>query len=163
MMNKEHELITVKEFANRKGITEQAVYKSKKFRNFFVKQNNLTLIDFTAFTASDNQPNNQYFNQRTTNEQPTVESPIVAVLATLQEQLKEKDRQIERLQAELTETRQTAGAEKEKLLMLLEREQETNRNNQVLIAKAQEKIALPPERKGFFGRWKNREGEDTQE
>lgn len=154
-MEKKHELITVKEFAKRKGITEQAVYKSKKFRNFFVKQNNLTLIDYTAFSTGGNQP--------TTNEQPTVESPITAVLATLQEQLKEKDRQIERLQAELTETRQTAGAEKEKLLTLLEREQETNRNNQVLIAKAQEKIALPPERKGFFGRWKNREGEDTQE
>lgn len=162
--NKSHELITVKEFAKRQSISEQAVYKSKKLKEYTVKENGITLIDFTRYTEDLKQPNNQPNNQLPTNEQPTVESTeLGVVLAVLREQLTEKDKQIERLQTELSEIRQSSADEKEKLLALLDREQQANRNNQLLIASAQEKIALPPERKGLFSRWKKRDSEEIEQ
>lgn len=72
------------------------------------------------------------------------DTALVKALEALQNQLSEKDKQIERLQNEAVELRQ-AAAEKDKFIqeqsnrlsLLLEQSQELQRNNQILLGAAQ--------------------------
>lgn len=156
------ELLEIKEFAEKAGISRQSVYKAyhnpnSRLQPYVISTPKGPRIKAQALAdiydnpkqpqeTTQNTPIHPETTQETTqtaSNQFAVENPkqpmttsqdnLAAVLATLTAQLQEKDKQIERLQQ--------AGAEKDKfiqeqskqLALLLAQSQELQRNNQILL------------------------------
>ena len=145
--------LTIKEYADREGISDKAVYKRlDQFQTVEERRSDgrlvkYILVDETAFdTVQPIQPNSTEEAQpvqpiqpkegeKTPNSTDEVQpiqpnstdevQPIqpTDVLKILEKQLEEKDRQIERLQEEMKEQAQTHKTEIENLHKLLDQEQ----------------------------------------
>jgi alpha-D-ribose 1-methylphosphonate 5-triphosphate synthase subunit PhnG len=125
--------ITIAEYARQRNVSVSAVYKrlGGTLQPFVKEINGKKYLSVEAL--------NDGF-QPGENEKNPEQKPSAAVLDALLNQLAEKDKQIARLQDELTQERKNS-AEKDafirtqasKLTLLLEQSQELNRNNQVLL------------------------------
>lgn len=97
------ELLSIKEVSEAAGVTQQAVYKqlNNKLKKYVVVVEGKKKLKKEVLEEVYNKSVEQKFN----NENSTVEQPIQPeiklVLETLQQQLKEKDKQIESLQISL--------------------------------------------------------------
>lgn len=131
------EYLTVAEYAKIKGISTAAVYKklNGSLQPFTTVVNGKKCLLSTVLLMEEKESCQPLI---------TVDNPSTgaaeAAIKALQEQLAEKDKQIERLQEEAAELRR-AGADKDKfiqeqsskLTLLLEQSQELQRNNQILL------------------------------
>ena len=139
--------LTVSEYAKLKGISTTAVYKklNGSLKPFQTVVNGKKCLLSTVLELDEKEISNQVSNQFETVSNPATTATEKAIQALI-EQLQEKDKQIERLQAEMEELR-TTGAEKDrfiqeqatKLSLLLEQSQELQRNNQILLGYSQAK------------------------
>lgn len=124
--------ISVKEFAERAGVSSQAIYKQveTRLKKFATKVGNRWFIDISAlsevYNIEENQPKPTEEPTKPTN-LPTVstEKPTITqeYIQTLKDQLAEKDRQIAKLQQSLDQEQRLHAADKQKLLEYQEQEQ----------------------------------------
>ena len=136
-----NEYLTIAEYAKIRGISTTAVYKRLKtsLQPFTTVVNGKICLLSTVLEFEKKESCQPVINPLTTVDNPVAGS-IEATIETLREQLKEKDKQIERLQEETAELRR-AGADKDKFIqeqatrlsVLLEQSQELQRNNQILL------------------------------
>lgn len=148
------EYLTISEFAERAAVSRQTVYNNldKKLSKFTVEIDNKKLIEIKGLevfgvkkdvkvdTGVDKEIDNNFTSEN---------NSFKEVIKVLTEQLREKDKQIERLQEELR-----------RLAELLEQANKLQENNQVLIGLANDyKAKLEEgsssnsnEKKGFFRR-----------
>lgn len=124
------ELLTIKEFAERAGITTQAIYQriAKDLKPYLQVVNGKKMLNVEAlqlFLASD-------LKQVDCKENADLQSDIlVKMLDTLREQLNEKDRQL-----------QAAAAEKAELLARLKDAQQAEQQAHALHAGTMQQSAL---------------------
>lgn len=166
------EYLTISEFAERAAVSRQTVYNNldKKLSKFTVEIDNKKLIEIKGLevfgvkkdvkvdTGVDKEIDNNFTSEN---------NSFKEVIKVLTEQLREKDKQIERLQEELRRAVVSAD-EKDKYIQgqgrrlaeLLEQSNKLQENNQVLIGLANDyKAKLEEgsssnsnEKKGFFRR-----------
>lgn len=166
------EYLTISEFAERAAVSRQTVYNNldKKLSKFTVEIDNKKLIEIKGLevfgvkkdvkvdTGVDKEIDNNFTSEN---------NSFKEVIKVLTEQLREKDKQIERLQEELRRSAVSAD-EKDKYIQeqgrrlaeLLEQANKLQENNQVLIGLANDyKAKLEEgsssnsnEKKGFFRR-----------
>lgn len=166
------EYLTISEFAERAAVSRQTVYNNldKKLSKFTVEIDNKKLIEIKGLevfgvkkdvkvdTGVDKEIDNNFTSEN---------NSFKEVIKVLTEQLREKDKQIERLQEELRRAAASAD-EKDKYIQeqgrrlaeLLEQANKLQENNQVLIGLANDyKAKLEEgsssnsnEKKGFFRR-----------
>lgn len=166
------EYLTISEFAERAAVSRQTVYNNldKKLSKFTVEIDNKKLIEIKGLevfgvkkdvkvdTGVDKEIDNNFTSEN---------NSFKEVIKVLTEQLREKDKQIERLQEELRRAAASAD-EKDKYIQeqgrrlaeLLEQSNKLQENNQVLIGLANDyKAKLEEgsssnsnEKKGFFRR-----------
>lgn len=172
------EYLTVSEFAAAAGVSKQAVYQRLKgtLKPFVKVEQGHKIIDISALNYISENSDFKGFNSRLNNGVESTPHRDAAadqnnyLLQSLMEQLKEKDKQIERLQEELR-CAAVAADEKDKYIQeqgrrladLLEQSNKLHENNQILIglandykAKLEEgsasSVAAADEKKGFFSR-----------
>lgn len=183
-MENKRDYLTIAEYAAIQGVSKQAVYQrlDGSLKPFLKVIKGQKVLDFAALPEEKKkeleQDSSQCSIQRLINVEQEKKIPtspendnLTQILPILEQQLKEKDKQIERLQEEI-KTLHTAAAEKDKhiqeqaakLSELLEQAQELNKNNQILIARTQEPPLLEDgERKqGFFSRLFKRQKEEEK-
>ena len=141
------EYLTIAEYAKIKGISTTAVYKRLKtsLQPFTTVVNGKKCLLSTVLEL-DEAGGLEPFETKVETVVNPVAGAVDSAIQALQDQLKEKDRQIERLQEESAELRR-AGAEKDKFIqeqsaklsLLLEQSQELQRNNQILLGYSQAK------------------------
>lgn len=162
------EYLTISEFAERAAVSRQTVYNNldKKLSKFTVEIDNKKLIEIKGLEVfsvkkdvkmdtGDKEIDNNFTSEN---------NSFKEVIKVLTEQLKEKDKQIERLQEELRRAIASSD-EKDKYIQeqgrrlaeLLEQSNKLQENNQVLIGLANDKAKLEEgsssnEKKGFFHR-----------
>lgn len=185
-MENKRDYLTIAEYAAIQGVSKQAVYQrlDGSLKPFLKVIKGQKVLDFAALPEEkkkeleqdSSQDSSQDSIQRLINlEQQEImpnvpgNDSLIQILPILEQQLKEKDKQIERLQEEI-KTLHTAAAEKDKhiqeqaakLSELLEQAQELNKNNQILIARTQEPPLLEDgeRKKGFFSRLFKRQKEE---
>jgi hypothetical protein len=138
--------ITIAEYARQRNVSVSAVYKrlGGTLQPFVKEINGKKYLSVEAlndgFQPGENEKNPDSTRGTPSTVTATEQKPSAAVLDALLNQLAEKDKQIARLQDELTQERKNS-AEKDafirtqasKLTLLLEQSQELNRNNQVLL------------------------------
>ena len=173
-MENKRNYLTIAEYAAIQGVSTTAVYKrlSTSLKPFLLMVGGQKCLDIRVLEEEQNKKESNgserskpkgfkpVHNVSNLGNHPKNDN-LTQVLPILEQQLKEKDKQIERLQEEI-KTLHTAAAEKDKhiqeqaakLSELLEQAQELNKNNQILIARTQEPPLLEDgERKqGFFSR-----------
>lgn len=155
-MSQTNDLLTIREYATIRGCSPQAVRNrlTGTLRDFVVTVDGKQFLDRKVLEAEglttplptlDNNPLPTLDNPPKTPPQDTPQSSQMdRVIAALERQLLEKDKQIERLQTEAEEMRH-AAAEKDRFIqeqagrlsLLLEQSQELQRNNQLLLGVAQ--------------------------
>ena len=167
-MENKRDYLTIAEYAAIQGVSKQAVYQrlDGSLKPFLKVIKGQKVLDFAALPEEKKKELEQDSSQCSTSPE---NDNLTQILPILEQQLKEKDKQIERLQEEI-KTLHTAAAEKDKhiqeqaakLSELLEQAQELNKNNQILIARTQETPLLEDgERKqGFFSRLFKRQKEE---
>lgn len=183
-MENKRDYLTIAEYAAIQGVSKQAVYQrlDGSLKPFLKVIKGQKVLDFAALPEEKKkeleQDSSQCSIQRLINVEQEKKIPtspendnLTQILPIIEQQLKEKDKQIERLQEEI-KTLHTAAAEKDKhiqeqaakLSELLEQAQELNKNNQILIARTQEPPLLEDgERKqGFFSRLFKRQKEEEK-
>lgn len=151
------ELLTVKEYAARKGVSIQSVYKRLKttLNPYIEKVEGVTMIDAAALEESEKQSTVHSTIQQNTKLnkpiQPLNNSTVEYELSALREKVAEQKETIERLQKELDEARadirhkdEQIEAQSARLLTITENQQELLRNSQILQAQTH--------KKGFFAR-----------
>lgn len=153
----EKELLTVKEFAARKGVSIQSVYKRLKtsLNRYVEKVEGITMIDAAALNEEESNSTNQPTTKRNAQPkqpiQPFNNSTVEYELSALREKVAEQKNTIELLQKELDVARadirhkdEQLEAQAARLLTITENQQELLRNSQILQAQTQ--------KKGFFAR-----------
>lgn len=162
-----NEYLTVAEFAAIAGISKQAVYQrlNTSLKGLFKVEQGKKYIHISALDKISDKSDFKDFQFKVSTEQDSANyDSIIQILTT---QLKEKDKQIERLQEELRRSAVSAD-EKDKYIQeqgrrlaeLLEQANKLQENNQVLIGLANDyKAKLEEgsssnsnEKKGFFRR-----------
>lgn len=90
------QLLSVSEYAEIKGISKQAVYKqlNNKLKNFVVEVENQKYIDRAVLSEEENTQNLPKFNNQKLKVEQQFNNQIQPLL---EQQIKEKDRQIENL------------------------------------------------------------------
>ena len=90
------QLLSVSEYAEIKGISKQAVYKqlNNKLKNFVVEVENQKYIDWAVLSEEENTQNLPKFNNQKLKVEQQFNNQIQPLL---EQQIKEKDRQIENL------------------------------------------------------------------
>lgn len=168
------EYLTISEFAERAAVSRQTVYNNldKKLSKFTVEIDNKKLIEIKGLEVfsvkkdvkmdtGDKEIDNNFTSEN---------NSFKEVIKVLTEQLKEKDKQIERLQEELRHAAASADQKDKyiqeqgrRLTELLEQANKLQENNQVLIGLASDykskleevsssSMAAATEKKGFFSR-----------
>lgn len=109
-----NKLLTIKEFAKLSGKSKQAIYKqlNNRLNQYVQLVDNQKMLEYRALNEvygveveQPSQPKlNNPVNQNSTDVQPIIEV-LQATIDTLQNQLKIKDQQIEKLQKELADER----------------------------------------------------------
>lgn len=183
-MENKRNYLTIAEYAAIQGVSTTAVYKrlSTSLKPFLLMVDGQKCLDIRVLEQEQkskesngserSKPKSSKLVHNVSNSEKSPENDsLIQILPILEQQLKEKDKQIERLQEEI-KTLHTAAAEKDKhiqeqaakLSELLEQAQELNKNNQILIARTQEPPLLEDgERKqGFFSRLFKRQKEEEK-
>jgi len=164
-----NEYLTPSEFAERRNVSKQTIYQQMKkgLKPYVIKDNGKLYISVKALSNPDNLENQSTFNQSSINNKSTfnqVDLPlIIPESEILRSQIAEKDKQI----ALLLEQLKTANNQNVELGVMLKREQEINRNNQLLIGEQTQIIKTYTEKKKpllkrLFGR-KEKENEAESE
>ena len=128
-MIEEKQLLSVSEYAEIKGISKQAVYKqlNNKLKNFVVEVENQKYIDRAVLSEEENTQNLPKFNnqklkveQQFNNQiQPLLEQQIAEKdkqIENLFKQIAEKDKQIETLQELLSQSQKLQAMDRQILL-----------------------------------------------
>ena len=165
------ELLTIAEYSKRRGCSVSAVYKrlkspSNRIHNYVVKEAGQTFLKAEILSAEEIEPlaapdrpprsdlQAEQINRSNTTPKPgeEVENPVeegIGVLAikVLEQQLAEKDKQIEDLNRQLNEAAKHEREMTDRLAALLEQANELQRNNQILLAQTQQikQIEAPQE------------------
>lgn len=165
------EYLTISEFAERAAVSRQTVYNNldKKLSKFTVEIDNKKLIEIKGLEVFSVKKDVKMdtVDKEIDNNFTSENNSFKEVIKVLTEQLREKDKQIERLQEELRRAAASAD-EKDKYIQeqgrrlaeLLEQSNKLQENNQVLIGLANDyKAKLEEgsssnsnEKKGFFRR-----------
>lgn len=165
------DLLTIAEYSKERGCSVSAVYKrlkspSNKIHNFVVVEDGQTFLKaeilsaegLRPLAATDRPPQKNFSEAQncssTTPPKPgeEVEKPVeegIGALAikVLEQQLAQKDKQIEELNRRLEEATQHERETSDKLAALLAQANELQRNNQLLLAQTQQQkqIEAPQE------------------
>ena len=131
------ELLTIKDVAQRAGVSTQAIYQrlDKDLKTYLQVKEGKKYLKAEAlelFNKAPLQPPLQEVDK-------DLQSGLQAMVDTLREQLAQKDKQIETLQSELREQNAHVRAQSEKLVLLVEQVNELQRNNQVLLKAEQDR------------------------
>lgn len=154
--------LTIAEYAKIKGVSTSAVYKrlSTSFRHYAIttkdgkKALKLEILEDEGIRVEELSTQNSSTIPRVdVNFSPTLQP------SSLDEILKEKDRQIEELRREVERLKEECRKKddfilenSQKIITLLEQAQELQRNNQVIIARQQETKQLEDGKRHFLGR-----------
>lgn len=127
-----NKLLTIKEFAKLSGKSKQAIYKqlNNRLNQYIQLVDNQKMLEYRALSEvygieveQPSQPKlNNLVNQNSTDIQPIIEI-LQATIDTLQNQLEIKDKQIEKLQQELTDERNQNQEQFEKISILADQAQ----------------------------------------
>lgn len=136
------ELLSIKEVSEAAGVTQQAVYKqlNNKLKKYVVVVEGKKKLKREVLEEVYNKSVEQKFN----NDNSTVEQPIQPeiklVLETLQQQLKEKDKQIESLQISLDKAQSSLDQaqklhllDKQKILELEQKDEENQEKKESFL------------------------------
>ena len=157
------ELLTINEYSKVRGCSVSAVYKrlkspSNKIHDFVVKEEGQTflkaeILDFEGFRRPDperettgpekvdtksNHSNTPTEPVEEVEEKPVEEGLGVMAIKLLEQQLLQKDKQIEDLNRRLDDAMKHAQETSDKLAALVVQANELQRNNQLLLAQAQQ-------------------------
>ncbi|MBR5583732.1 MAG: hypothetical protein IKW21_04320 [Lachnospiraceae bacterium] len=115
-----NEYLSVKEFADAVGISQQAVYKqlNNRLKPYLKVVNNKKMLDLSAlelFKKEDKEDNQDQNNNQLLNQ---LLNQLQKELDEKGQQLKEKDKQIERLQQALDQAQKLNAMDKQKILEL---------------------------------------------
>ena len=122
--------VNVKEFAEMAGVSSQAIYKqlNGKLQTYSTKVGNQRKIDISAlwevYGLEDFQPIQPKLQTNSTSE---MDSVYLKMIQILEDQLKEKDKQIAALQKQLDQEQQLRMVDKQKALTIDEQVQETEK------------------------------------
>ena len=163
------ELLTIPEFVELSGKKKQGIYQQIKNENsrlyqFVVRQGKKTFIRAEALQYyTDEAPDSQTDSQggqasqaesKTAGEESQAQSQDHSFIDFLQQQIREKDKQIERLQTLLAQQQQINY---QNSLLLLEQgkatEEEPPQEQQEVVIEAKEEHQEPKKRKNWFLRW----------
>lgn len=127
-----NKLLTIKEFAKLSGKSKQAIYKqlNNRLNQYVQLVDNQKMLEYRALSEvygieveQPSQPKlNNLVNPNSTDIQPIIEI-LQATIDTLQNQLEIKDKQIEKLQQELTDERNQNQEQFEKISILADQAQ----------------------------------------
>lgn len=139
------ELLTIKEVAQKAGVSTQAVYQrlDKDLKPYLQVREGKKYLKAGVLELFNKAPLQAPLQEV----DKDLQRGLQAIVDTLREQLAQKDKQIETLQSELKEQNAHVRAQSEKLVLLVEQVNELQRNNQVLLKAEQDKNKaqeLPP-------------------
>lgn len=131
------ELLTIKEVAQRAGVSTQAIYQrlDKDLKPFLQVQDGKKYLEAGALELFNKAPLQETLQEV----DKGLQSGLQELVEALKEQLAQKDKQIEALQGELKEQNAHVRAQSEKLVLLVEQVNELQRNNQVLLKAEQDR------------------------
>lgn len=131
------ELLTIKEVAQKAGVSTQAIYQrlDKDLKPFLQVQDGKKYLEAGALELFNKVPLQAPLQEV----DKDLQSGLQELVATLRGQLEQKDKQIEALQGELREQNAHVRAQSEKLVLLVEQVNELQRNNQVLLKAEQDR------------------------
>lgn len=163
------DLLTISEYSKARGCSVSAVYKrlkspSNRIHNYVVQRDGQTFLkaeiirdeELSPLATTDRPPQKNFSeaeNRSTTapkpveevEEKPVEEGLGVMALKLLEQQLAQKDKQIEDLNRRLEDAMKHAQETSDKLAALVVQANELQRNNQLLLAQAQQpKIEVAP-------------------
>ena len=143
------ELLTIKEVAQRAGVSTQAIYQrlDKDLKPYLQVVDNKKCLKIEVLELFSKSPLQEPCKEDYQALDKDLQSDFQAVIETLREQLSQKDKQIETLQGELMEQNAHVRKQSEKLVALVEQVNELQRNNQVLLKAEQDRNKpqeLPP-------------------
>lgn len=128
--------VTVKEYAERRGVSLQAVYKqirAGRLEYTEITEAGRAIKYIKAEQTAEDPAQPPQEAEATENSAPPAADPVRVALDLLGEQLREKDKQIERLQAEIKEKDSHIQEQAEKLTELLRRSQDLQAHAQHLL------------------------------
>ena len=134
-------LLTIKEVAQRVGVSTQAIYQrlDKDLKEYLQVVDGKKFLKIEALEAFSKSPLQAPCQEVEKGADKEFASSLQAVIDTLREQLAQKDKQIEGLQGELMEQNAHVRKQSEKLVALVEQVNELQRNNQILLKAEQDR------------------------
>ena len=150
-------LISIAEYAKQRNVSQQSVYKrlNTTLKPYVREIDGKKWLDPSVFEL-DGSTIEQHKVVKSTNVDKPVEQPESGItkdlVRLLEDQLKAKDAEIERLHRDIEIAREAASVaeqhnreQSKQLALLLAQSQELQRNNQLLLAERSEKKDPPPE------------------
>lgn len=135
------ELLTIKEVAQRAGVSTQAIYQrlDKDLNPYLQVVDNKKCLKIEVLELFSKSSLQEHCKEDYQALDKDLQSDFQAVIETLREQLSQKDKQIETLQGELMEQNAHVRKQSEKLVALVEQVNELQRNNQILLKAEQDR------------------------
>lgn len=139
-------LLTIKEVAQRAGVSTQAIYQrlDKDLKPYLQVVENRKYLAPEVLELFNKKPSQEPCKEGCQVVDKDLQSDLQSVIDALREQLSQKDKQIETLQGELMEQNAHVREQSTKLVALVEQVNELQRNSQVLLKTEQDRNK-PPE------------------